>query len=804
MRKKIIVMAAVVLAAAGGFRQPTPGGPTAYKMEITDQLELVQAEAPDILSFETGEEATAHSGADEGAAAEEVAGEEESEPEPEPEPADGLEGGEEGDESTEGPEGAGETEPADELKGESGTVPSEKAEEPTAGGSAVAFTSLSPHEAVVRSYSELKNTLENNNGITTVYFGDDITMQATGVRINPNKVNVIIDGFNPLDPGQTQPHTLTDYRSLSFYDTVYIDAAGVETLLVRDLTITGKNYYGPFSVYDSSSLAGITVTYERVNYNGPQLCYNRRGTAHIIDCTVNIHGGNGSSESNEFSEAKHLLFEGTNTLHIETDEHSVFWIPAGGTLKIADDSSLLLTSPNTSTLYGVFYAGGSAYKVDITIGRRAVLDATISGVVAPGANVTLSSLTVQEDGEFYLSTTKTATAPVLKMGGAITVEKGATFIISGYGGASYAILRQESGDITVGRDATFHITAASANFCLLNLFGRAFICNDPASVLLYNDNRNILASSSTGRVYVNAQQVNYWNAVSGGGLDEPPRYRWEKADKTNFWFDGTLDVGDSGNFTALSSNYEPGDPPGSAPGAASFSMVDARVLAFGRLELVVTAPTTDSTSISGVTAPGATVRVSIMQQGTSYILPDVKADAEGVFHVPAGIPLVDSAVVTVKSNWRYLTATDEVVVRGEGRLEFVVPGLMEFFVTELTASTKTVERLNPDWKIVVSDTRGAGSGWGIYARLDREMAPLSANRPALEGALVFVDEIGNRSAMSTGTEILILRHTTAYNEEVFPVLWSHDKGILLTVKPGAAFADTVYTASISWTLVDAP
>ena len=793
--KKIIVILAVTLLTTIGLshRFISDELDIDYETEVTEEnMDAEEAAATEEVTEETAaaEEAAAPTDAteeniatEEAAAAEEVTEEAAANEEATTQESD-------------------EVEFEDEVETE--TAMPEQTEGVLAELSITALSSLLSSEAVVYSYSELKTALENNNGITTVYFGDNITLQSTGVKINSNKANVIIDGFNPLEPGQSQPYTLTDLGTSSFTDTIYINAAGVQTLHVRDLTIIGKNYYGPFSVQDSSSLAGTVVTYERVNYNGPQLIYHRNGTIHIKDCTVSIHGGNGGSSSNEFSEAKHLIFEGVNTIDTATSSNSIFWQPGGGTFKLADDSSLVVISPNTSSTYGVFYADASSNKIDISIGERAVLEMTISGIVAPASYVTLSSFTVREGGAFYLRTTKAATSSVLRIGGALTVEKDAKFIISGFGGASYALIRQESGDITVEEDATFQIIADSAYMALLNLIGRAFICNDPANVLLYNENRDILASTTAGRVYVNAQQVNYWNKLSAGGLDNLPLYKWSKADKTNLLLDGTLDKDSSGDFSSISSNYVTGDSPGYAPSAATFSMVNARVLAFGQLDLTVTTPTINSTAISGVTAPGATVRASFTQQGTKYTPQDVTADSAGIFRIPISVTLNEATVITVESSWQYLTAAAEAVVSGEGKLEFLVPDFLEFFITELTSSTKTVTRLNPNWEIVVSDTREAASGWSLYARLNSEMTPDSEDLPALDGALVYIDELGNTVVMSTDSDILVLEHTSADSEEVFPVVWDEDEGILLNIKPGAAFADTVYSGSISWTLVDAP
>ncbi len=663
----------------------------------------------------------------------------------------------------------------------------------------VPVTILSSNERVVNNYAELKDALSNDNGVTTVYFGNDITMQTTGVRIHPNKINVVIDGFNPLDPDQNQPYTLTDYSSATFTDTIYINAAGPKTLLVRDLTITGKNYYGPISALDSATLSSLVITYERVSYNGPQIGYHRYGLIRFIDCSVSIHGRNGGSPNQEFSEAKYLIFEGKNTIDTATSNYSIFWHPVGGTFKISNDSSLTLISANTSGTYGVFYADGSAYRVDIDIGEWAVLDMTISGVVAPTGNVTLSSLTVQEGGSFYLRTTKAVTEAILAMGGNLTVNTKATFIINGYGSAAYTAIAQRTGDIIINKDATFHIIASGSR--LINLYGRALICNDPLSVLLYNTSRDIEATTTAGRVYVDAQQINYWETVSEGGLDNPPLYGWKKADGSNFLIDGTLATGSGGNFSSLSSNYASGDLPETVPSAGTFSMVKARVLAFGRLELIVTIPTEKSEKITGVTAPGAIVRVSFSQQGINHTLPDVTADSEGVFSVNTGVPLEALTVITVKSSYQYLTSAANVTVSKKGTLEITVPDRIVFIDTKLTPDLKLAKRLDPDWHIVVSDTRGTGSEWSLYAQLIQPLTASDDTKPVLIDALVFVT---NSITPLTSHRLLIYHHVSSSDDDVSKINWPAERGILIQAPINMTYSGLAYTAKIEWTLIDAP
>lgn len=663
---------------------------------------------------------------------------------------------------------------------------------------------LASNERVVKTYAELKDALSNDNGITTVYLGNNITMQSTGVRINPKKTNIIIDGFNPLDPNQALRYTLTDYASATFTDIIYVDASGPKTVLVRDLVIIGKNYYGPVGILDSSALASLAVTFERVDYNGPTAAFHRQGTVRFIDCKMRIHGGNGGSQNQEFSEVKHLIFQGINTIDTATANFSVFWIPYGGTFKIEDDSSLALTSANTSATLGVFYADAAAYKVDISIGAHAVFDVTISSIVAPALYVTLNSLTVQEGGSFYLKTTKAATAAVLSMGGNLIINKNANFKITGFGGAGYTLLDQLKGDLTVEKSANFQIIASGAYSTLINLNGHTLTINDPDSVILYNTNRVIQSSSAAGRVYINAEQINYWSTVSPGGLNSLPQYGWKKTDGTNLWVDATLATGSGGNFSGLTSNYAAGDLPGTAPSQATFNMVNARVLAFGRLALNVTAPTTKSASITGTTVPGAAVRGVFTQEGMDYTFPETMAGANGVFDIPVDTSLEVSTIITVKSSYQYLYATVQAVVEEGGKVSFSVPDALEFSDTEITLSAKMIERLKVDWSIIVSDTRGTGSEWSVLARLVQPLTPSNEALPILTDALVFVDNNSVVTPLSIKDRLLIYHHVTVSADDVTVMQWAPNQGILVRIPPGAAYAAHPYTGAIEWTLSDTP
>ena len=663
---------------------------------------------------------------------------------------------------------------------------------------------LPGNERVVTTFVELKSALSENNGVTVVHLGADITIgQAGGIPVHAGKQHVILDGIDPGDPAQDRPYTLTDYPSAAFTDTIYIESSGIKSMIVRDLNIVGKNYYGPVGVRETALTDEFVLTFERVNYSGPQIGHHRRGSIYFIDCTVHIHDRNGGSPKQEFAEAKHLFFRGANTIDTETSATSIFWHPLGGTFEIGDDSSLSVTATGLSAAYGAFYADGVAYNIDMAIGARAVFDATIStNLVWEDGQATLRTLTVGEGGAFHLTATRSTSRPVMTVGGTLTIEKGAAFTISGFGGGNVALL-QKSGMITLEQDAVFQMIADAPYVSLIELRGSTFQCNDPSSVLLYNANRDIRAWNSAGQVKISAQQINYWDTLPTNALDDPPRNKWEKADKANFTLEGALSAGAAGNFTdALTSNHTTEDP-GTAPTPTSFSMNAARVLAWGRLELSISQPTTSSSSIHGVTAPGATVRVSFSQQGADYVLQDVSADHNGIFTVPVEVPLEARTEITVISSYAYLTAHSTVTVNDEGNLVFTVPSTLHFYTTELAPTTQTIERLESGWRLAVVDTRGMGQTWKIFVRMLQPLTASDPSIPILDGALIFVGETGKATQIGD-MPLQVYQHTTTSGNELVDIEWNADQGILARVPTGAAYADRVYAGVIEWSLYDAP
>lgn len=672
---------------------------------------------------------------------------------------------------------------------------------------------LANNEQVVKTFDDLKTALTINNGKTTIYFGDNIVM-TSGIAIHSSKTNVIISGLNPQESNQTTPYTLTDVSSTAQSATINIGNNGVKSLLVSDLNIVGKNWYGPFSVYDLVSTTDLVITYQRVRYSGPTIGYHRMGLIRFIDCYANINGNNGGSSNQEFAEAKYLRFEGVNRIETSSAAWAVFWhtnltTASPGAFEVADNSALTVIANdlNISTAsYGIF--AGLNGNVNINIGENALFDVETSGTMNGLGSISsayFTSFTVNNGGEFNLKTTKSASTAIFQMNGNLSIGDKARFKIDGYGDTGSAMFIQRDGNITVGKDAIFHLITERRYLSALRLVGMTLFCYDPESVLVYNaEGRTIDALSLAGKIHVEAEQINNWNAPDA--YDSPPLYSWKKADKSNFIIDGTLAVGANNNFSALTSNFESEDAPGIAPSPTTFNIFSARVVSFGRLGVIVYEIDEYADAIEGVTTPGATVLVQYKGEGDVWeTLPDVTADSDGHYSVPLNSIFTKDTAIVVNSYYNYLNAKTSTYVEPIGTVNLFVPDSISFEETGISTSEQLVRRSTDFQNIAVEDTRGIGSGWRVFARLIEPLTSTDESGEVLDGALVFIDRDGVMSTLNTDDHLLIEQHTvTSENDhELTELNWLRDRGILARIPPDALLRRE-YTGSIEWILYDTP
>lgn len=100
------------------------------------------------------------------------------------------------------------------------------------------MTIINDNTVVVFSSDELKTVLEKDNSYNYIYFGSNISL-TSGIKIASTKANIIIDGTYD---GTT--YTFTDMKTLNTGDTISATYQTISKVVVKNLNITGNNYYG--------------------------------------------------------------------------------------------------------------------------------------------------------------------------------------------------------------------------------------------------------------------------------------------------------------------------------------------------------------------------------------------------------------------------------------------------------------------------------------------------------------------------------------------------------------------------------
>ncbi len=189
----------------------------------------------------------------------------------------------------------------------------------------------------VYTYDELKQALSGDNGYTTIYLGDNITADGTGIDIHPNKTDVIIDGAPP-EGGR---YRFTQYVSANDSTSIRVRSAGIQSVTLRNLDIHGANYYGVVWVPDS--ISGIVIIHENVDYTGPQPVYNRSGTTRLADSTYTLRPVSGMS--GEIAETMHAEFSGTIHISAAGTNHPVLQLTSSvSTLTVLDGAEVTVNT----------------------------------------------------------------------------------------------------------------------------------------------------------------------------------------------------------------------------------------------------------------------------------------------------------------------------------------------------------------------------------------------------------------------------------------------------------------------------
>ena len=626
---------------------------------------------------------------------------------------------------------------------------------------------------IVSNYDELASAITGNNNYNTIYLNADIEITS---RINypTTKTNLTINGTYTNEQGITTRHTLTDMNSSAISNSIYISSAtSAIDVTLCNLDIVGKNYYGIVAVEAATSTKVVTLTYKNVNYTGPQISYNRQGMVRYIDSNITIKTFPGyASPSNELAEANRVEIGGKTTINHTSTGNAMFWFTySNPSFKILENADVTITSESRETFY-------CDYSPDITIEN--------------GANVTINT----PIGMFY----DTGSSQLAK---SFLIEKNANLKVTQTAVKSGVGTIRCSGNFTVSDGASLYMTnTLSSSAPLIQMTSTATITfENPKSVVLYNKNGNLIRwTSGTGKVNINSQVVNYWLSAKdfpdAGTLSDIPLYMWTKLDNSNVEINAATSTSTTTTVTTNITSSDSSDP----PSLETFNLQNVRVISMGQLSLKTDAISDTTLNITGTTNPSSNLKAEFL---ISSVVNNVtgNSDNSGYFSItlPETLPIGTSVKITANDNFKNRTETTVIVYAGA--LEFkTVPNILAFKSTIIPNVKTTIQRQEPNWYMVISDSRILSSEWNLYASIEKPFT--SVDNHIIKDTLVFIDEKDNTFIISSEpTKIYSGNSVSSPTDKT--IKWSENRGMLLIINPQDILAGS-YSTTITWTISDAP
>ncbi len=130
-----------------------------------------------------------------------------------------------------------------------------------------------------------------------------------------------------------------------------------------------------------------------------------------------------------------------------------------------------------------------------------------------------------------------------------------------------------------------------------------------------------------------------------------------------------------------------------------------------------------------------------------------------------------------------------------------IPDTFAFQSLKISGQLTESRQADPDWKLVVKDTRKGGAKWQVKAQL---AIPLSdqKGRP-LDSKLIFRQKGQSDQNVTSQDDVIVFAKKSKDIEGLYDVSWSKDEGFYIQTPPGAAKAEQ-YQGAIRWILEDAP
>lgn len=645
-------------------------------------------------------------------------------------------------------------------------------------GLSLQFALLSANEAVVKNYAELKAALQDYS-ITHIYFDADITM-AGNIPISKTR-NVVIDGtYNG------QRHTLHEGGTTG--RTVNIGMfCGGSVITVQNIDIDGYDCYGWIASRNASFAGGgLTVIYDNVYYDGPQLIHNyyyQNSKTVIKDSTINIRYKSGGSPAQEVAQSPWLELEGNvDITHVATDSAGhLFW---------AYTHNNISSNPTY---------GGANSGIVIKEGANVTID-TNRALFYPNANGK-SALVLEDDAKVSATTTS----------GFAATEIGFHYVY-------------------LGRDAVLDMTLSSGGVATNYFYVNGTMIMQPGSVFTADANAtslsNMCAYRANGTVIINSPKkfdissknrtvhptgVSTWylNDINAVFFDGSP-YMWNEQE------DGLPAY--SCSFTKTNeSNISVSGVPGNVQTihGAAFNSTNFKIhnsgkqLTIGYIPEGLSAAVTMQGDITVHTEPGAEVIVTNYPNGPDSGAGTVvvgTADSSGNFNSTAGlggdfIPITGYSMVAVMVDWDGVKAEIACQSRDTGTATLTVTPNLAYGTQLIPLSRDDLLSRTHTMSIRLEDTMAASRDWKVYVKEISPLAPLSGLGAPVNQAFVFKDGSVTKAITSTDQEVLHVTKPSGQINWYYEVDFTQNEGVLISVAAGEVMQGS-YQGIVMWTLAN--
>lgn len=619
------------------------------------------------------------------------------------------------------------------------------------------MTIINDSTVVVSSSTELKEVLEKDNNYTYIYFDSNITLDS-GIAISSSKTKVTING---LYNGIT--HEFIDQKKLGTGDAIRVTSPNTVNVIVKNLNITGYNYYGVIYVPETDTYKNTCIEYNNINYIGPQISFNPVGTTRFIDSNITIQEN--YAAGNEVAECNKIEIGGNTTIVHKSTSNSSFWFRnTNPSLTILKDANVNFTSENRELIYGT-------NNLELTILPYATFNITTHDGIGYGNNGTGKTL--------------------IDTGAKLSIKQTSR-------NGSYATW-YSYGTITMNNDSSLYIindfsNITSANYNIyFQSSNSGLILNSPKEVVLYNSSANILNTNSTIPFSFSYSRLNLFDKVitidSNIIKDTLPTYSWYK-DTDLSSIDGTFT---SSKVTISNNNYTE-EELAKLPDLSNFNFVNKKILSIGTFPIHINPLTDQDTTIKGITGVNDSILIEYNDVSTVVV-----ADELGNFNYTYDSPLDIGTIITFNvkkyNDLIYFTKVIQIVYSGELRLDSDDKNF-KFKVVAIKENPILCPRLN-NIILTVTDSRINSTDWKLYATINHDL--MSDDGIILKDSLVFVNDADEIKVLSSVPTLVYTGEKNDGSIKVTDISWVEDKGILLALNDPLE-NNVEYKAEITWTL----